>query len=167
MQHRAEFEDIETAKRRARRRSARWSPSFTQESTCQIASRREDRSALSQHQGLGHDRRSRSRDPSRQGRRGPVERLSVFREVHARHPRPDGEELHRQPLRGSPQGHAREGRAGTLADGRACRLRQQPRDEADRSRSGTRSARREAVRVVRARRRLAEGADRCARSAPA
>ena len=42
--------------------------------------------------------------------------VPLLGKVHARHQGADGEELHRQPVRGSPQGHAGEGRAGHLAD---------------------------------------------------
>ena len=38
--------------------------------------------------------------------------VAILREVHARHQGADGEELHRQPLGRSPQGHAGEGRTG-------------------------------------------------------
>src|SRR4051812_26465764 len=45
-----------------------------------------------------------------------LSRVAFLREVHARHKGADGKELYRQSVRGSPQGHAGEGRAGHLAD---------------------------------------------------
>jgi len=50
-----------------------------------------------------------------QGERRPLGRLALLRKVHARHQGADGEELHRQPWRGSAQGHDREGAPGPLA----------------------------------------------------
>src|SRR6202011_5819223 len=47
--------------------------------------------------------------------------------VHARYQGADGEELYRQPVRGSPQGHAGKGRAGHLANQDAARLSQHHR----------------------------------------
>jgi hypothetical protein len=42
--------------------------------------------------------------------------LTVDREIHARHQSAYGEELHRQPVRGSTQRDARKSRAGNLAN---------------------------------------------------
>ena len=55
-------------------------------------------------------------------------RFPILREVHARHQGADGEELHRQPVGGDPQGDDGEGRAGHLAVLRAARLPQRARD---------------------------------------
>ena len=77
---------------------------------------REDRPALPQPQGLGDGGRTGRGDALPEGRRGAVARVALLGKVHARHQGADGEELHRQPVRGSAQGHAGEGRAGHLAD---------------------------------------------------
>src|SRR5258708_18098575 len=61
----------------------------------------ENGSAAPQPQGLGPDRRARPRGSFRQGERRPRPRLAVLGEVHAWHQGVDGQELHRQPLRGS------------------------------------------------------------------
>ena len=68
--------------------------------------------------------------------------FAILGKVHARHQGADGEELHRQPVRGSPQGHAGKGRAGHLADQGAARLSQHHRpgrQEDHRRRSGDRA----------------------------
>ena len=68
--------------------------------------------------------------------------VALLGKVHARHQGADGEELHRQPVRGSPQGHAGKGRAGHLADQDAARLSQHHRpgrQEDHRHRSGDRA----------------------------
>ncbi len=129
---------------------------------------REDRPALPQPQGLGDGRRAGRRNPLPQGRRGAVAGVALLGKVHARHQGADGEELHRQPVGGSAQGDAGEGRAGHLADQDAARLSQRRwpgRQEDHRRRSGCRADRLEAVRVVRDRpifaaRSGAEGAGR-------
>jgi hypothetical protein len=80
--------------------------------------------------------------------------------VHARHQSADGEELHRQPVRRSTQGHAGKGGAGHLADQDAARLSQHHwpgRQKDHRRRANHRSADRQAVRMVCARRHFAEG----------
>ena len=88
----------------------------------------EDRPALSQSQGLGDARRVGYRDPPRQGGHGALGRLALVGKVHARHQGADGQELHRQPLRGSAQGADGEGRTGHLAIEGAAGLSQRHRD---------------------------------------
>ena len=112
---------------------------------------REDRPALPQPQGLGDGGRTGRGNALPEGRRGAVARVALLGKVHARHQGADGEELHRQSVRGSAQGHAGEGRAGHLADQGAARLPQRHRpgrQEDHRARSGDRAAHRQAVRMV-------------------
>ncbi len=122
-----EFVDVETAKQTGRAAFGEMVACLKTHPSVPHPPGREDRPALPQPQGLGHPRRARRRDPLRQGRRRPVARLPLLREVHARHQGADGQELHRQPVRGDPQGHAGEGRAGHLADPGPARLPQRRR----------------------------------------
>src|ERR1022692_3963981 len=71
----------------------------------------ENRPSLPEFQGLSHHRPVGLGDPSGEGERDPHEGLSVVGEVHARHQGSDGQELHRQPEGGSPEGPPYQGRA--------------------------------------------------------
>ena len=82
----------------------------------------EDRPAIPKPEGLGDGRRTRCRDAFPEGRRGVVAGFAILGKVHARHQSANGEELHRQPVRGSAQRHAGKGRAGHLAHQDAARL---------------------------------------------
>ena len=156
-----EFVDVETAKQAGRGGFGEMLAFLKAEPVLPHDPRREDRPALPQHQGLGHGRRSRRRDPFRQGERGRLAGLALVRQVHARHQGADGEELRRQPAaRRSRRGCARR---PSKATGRRSRLSatsttsQTHRIESDPVRG---AADREALRAVRDRRVLSEGADR-------
>ena len=95
-----EFVDVETAKRAGRTGFGEMLAFLKRVALLPHDPRREDRPALPQPQGLRHPRRDRPGDPLRQGELRPLSRLPLLREVHARHQGPDGQELHRQPLRG-------------------------------------------------------------------
>ena len=117
-----EFIDVETAKAAGRTGFGADDRVPQEASVLPHHPGREDRPAVPEPQGLCHHRRTRHRNPLRQGERRPLQGLPLPREVHARDQGPDGQELHRQPLRGGPQGPAAEGARGHVAHRRPARL---------------------------------------------
>ena len=114
-----EFTDVETAKQTGRTGFGEMLRFLKSRRHLPHDPGRKDRSPLPQHQGLDDGRRPRRDDSFRQGERGRLERLSLVRQVHARHQGADGEELRRQLERGGQERASRKGRPGPLADRRA------------------------------------------------